>query len=81
MLFNFLWKPKYSVWPEIGGCAFLRVEVLVDMHQIILTTGKSVFFSLASMHSSRKGVGKAVREKMRAADSCWNKTGSGVGVN
>lgn len=68
MLFNFLGKPKYSVWPETGGCTFLRVAVFVGVHQII-TTGKLLCFSLVSMHSSRKGMGKAFREKMRAADS------------
>lgn len=64
MLFNFLGKPKYSVWPETGGCTFLRVAVFVGVHQI-----KPLCFSLVSMHSSRKDMGKAFREKMRAADS------------
>lgn len=55
------------------------MAVLVDTHQIILTSGKPVCFSLAS--PSRKAMGKSVREKMRAADSCGNKTGSGTGAN
>lgn len=42
MFFNFLWKPKYSVWLKTGGCISLRVAVLADMHQTILTS-QSVF--------------------------------------
>lgn len=55
MLFNFLGKPKYSVWPETGGCTFLRVAVFVGVHQFkpLFFTGFHAFF--------KKGHGKSIQ--------------------